>query len=80
MSSVEDDTDAVFVIASDSEAIQAEAQSWIASSLFAPRNDAEFRYAAALTLPAFGTEEIVFSTCEAIWYGSPCEFGRRSSR
>src|SRR5262249_18689049 len=35
-------------------------------------------YAAALA--PVGTEEIVFRICEAIWYGSPCEFGRRSSR
>ncbi len=37
-------------------------------------------YAAALTAPLVGTEATVFSTREAIWYGSPCEFGRRSSR
>ena len=29
---------------------------------------------------AVGTSRIVFKICEAIWYGSPCEFGRRSSR
>ncbi len=27
-----------------------------------------------------GTLLIVFKICETIWYGSPCEFGRRSSR
>jgi len=36
--------------------------------------------AAALTSPLVGTEAIVLRICEAIWYGSPCEFGRRSSR
>ena len=30
--------------------------------------------------PLVGTEAIVLRICEAIWYGSPCEFGRRSSR
>jgi hypothetical protein len=35
--------------------------------------------AAEATAPV-GTDEIVFRICEAIWYGSPCEFGRRSSR
>src|ERR1700685_1713378 len=36
--------------------------------------------AAALTSPLVGTDAIVLRICEAIWYGSPCEFGRRSSR
>ena len=36
--------------------------------------------AAALTSAPVGTDAIVFRICEAIWYGSPCEFGRRSSR
>jgi hypothetical protein len=35
-------------------------------------------YAAAFF--AVGTSATVFRICEAIWYGSPCEFGRRSSR
>src|SRR5450432_341345 len=30
--------------------------------------------------PGFGTLLIVFRTRETIWYGSPSEFGRRSSR
>ena len=36
--------------------------------------------AAALTLLSVGTDAIVLRIWEAIWYGSPCEFGRRSSR
>ena len=40
----------------------------------------DLAYAAALTLACVGTDEMVFRICEAIWYGSPCEFGRRSSR
>jgi hypothetical protein len=28
----------------------------------------------------FGTLLIVFKITDTIWYGSPCEFGRRSSR
>jgi hypothetical protein len=37
-------------------------------------------YAAAEAVAAVGTDAIVFRICDAIWYGSPCEFGRRSSR
>src|SRR5580704_9555121 len=36
--------------------------------------------AAAEATAPLGTDEIVLRICEAIWYGSPCEFGRRSSR
>src|SRR6202021_414058 len=36
-------------------------------------------HATALSL-LVGTDAIVFRICEAIWYGSPWGFGRRSSR
>lgn len=36
--------------------------------------------AEALTFAPAGTDAIVFRICDAIWYGSPWEFGRRSSR
>jgi hypothetical protein len=36
-------------------------------------------YAATEALSPSGTSAIVFRICEAIWYGSPMEFGRRSS-
>jgi hypothetical protein len=39
-----------------------------------------YMYAAHQKPYGFGTLLIVFRICDTIWYGSPSEFGRRSSR
>jgi hypothetical protein len=44
-----------------------------------PRYSSQRAYATA-TAAGFGTLLIVFRMRETIWYGSPSEFGRRSSR